>query len=111
MITISENVLKDYSRQGEQEYVRKLAAWIASRPELASSWHHATPEWCMQTLHAARSFHIESEDDVARLARLRLVRGDEWLKAPDAQEILTSSRHGQLKAFQLECLHAGAARG
>jgi len=54
---------------------------------------------------------VNREDTVARFARLRLLRGDDWLASPAAREITSSDRDDELKVFQLECLHWGVTHG
>ncbi|NLR71805.1 hypothetical protein HGI47_13085 [Novosphingobium sp. ERN07] len=111
MITISAPAFDAYSLEADQHYSRRLAAWLSGQPELRQPFDHTPPEWCGQSLTIARRFGIESEDDVARFARVRLLRGDDWLMGEEAQAILASSREGQLKVFQLECLHLGVRDG
>lgn len=111
MLEITEATLVALSRQADQSYARKLAAWIRECPELAALVDQATLPWCEESLHLARQFDMASEDNVARFARLRLLRGDKWLQGPHADEILRSSRDSQLKAFQLECSHWGFDNG
>ena len=111
MLHISEPAFAALIGHFERDYTTKLIAWIAGRPELAARAGEATPEWCRQTLRGAESFGIASEDDVARFARLCLLNGDAWLALPPAAAILLSERSGQLRVFQLECLHLGICDG
>lgn len=106
---ISPQVMAVFDRTAIVEYCAKLSAWIAHQPELAAVAQQGTPVWCEETLGLARGWGIVSEDAVSRLARLRLLRGDDWLRAAPAQDILRARREGALKVFQLECLHWGVA--
>ncbi len=111
MLAISESSLAALGQRAERSYVDRLRAWIGERPELASTRAVATQSWCEQLLRNARAHGIVSEDDVSRFARLCLLRGDDWLRSAEAQDILASERDGQLKTFQLECLHWGVSNG
>ena len=111
MLAISESSLAALGQRADRSYVARLRGWIGERPELEATRAVATPTWCEQLLRSARGCGISSEDDVARFARLCLLRGDDWLRSSAAQDILASERDGQLKTFQLECLHWGIANG
>ena len=107
MLAISETSKAALQGQAERTFAIEMAKWVHEQPELQEHRARATPQWCQETLKIADPYAIESEDDVTRFARLRLLRGDSWLQSPQAVEILHSSRTGQLQVFQLECLHWG----
>ena len=94
-----------------REYIARLVAWLGEQPDLAGHTTRATPQWCADSLALAQSAGVTDELDVARLFRLRLKFGDDWLRSTDAQEILQSARAGELKVFQLEAMERDQAHG
>lgn len=93
------------------DYARRMARWLRSRPELAPHSGRMVREWCHAQVERARSHGIASEDAVARFARLALLRDDGWFASDEVREILESTRTGDLKVFQLECLDEGVRDG
>jgi len=100
-----------FSHSAAEHFSRRLISWVQHQPELRAHAAAANLEWCNQTLDFARSCGVNREDTVARFARLRLLRGDDWLASPAAREITSSDRDDELKVFQLECLHWGVTHG
>jgi hypothetical protein len=107
MLTIRPKTLIALETAPMAEYAARLSAWLATQPELATCVARSTASWCEETVRGGRAWQITQEQLVARLARLRLLRGDTWLEEQNAQEILQSGRDQDLKLYQLECLHEG----
>ena len=104
MLKVSPEAYVAMSRAAAGRYVSNLLGWLGSLPEVDRQATRADAAWCHAQIELARAYGIESEDAVARFARLRLLRDDEWFSSSAAQDILVSGRDGNLKCFQLECL-------
>lgn len=111
MLKLSEAQVARHENDARQEFAARLRSWLLAHGELAPAAPQLTLPWCRQSLDLARAHGIEIEFDVSEFARLRALRGDAWLQADAAQEILTSARDGELKVFQLDCLHEGVRDG
>jgi citrate lyase synthetase len=111
MFAISDSVMSEFSAHATRGYNHRLRAWLHQQAELASKIEIATTEWCNTIIAASQRWDIRMEEHIARMARLWLLNGADWLNGQAAIEILSSQRSGELKVFQLECLHRGTNHG
>lgn len=111
MLKLSEAQVARHEHDARQAFAGRLREWLLAHGELADAAPRLTLPWCRQSLDLARADGIAMECDVGDFARLRALRGDDWLRADAAREILGSDRDGELKVFQLDCLHEGVRDG
>lgn len=111
MLTIEPETYSAMVASHSAAFARKLLEWLRGQPKLAGRADRVDESWCHRQIDAAKRHGIDSEDAVARFARLRLSWDDERFARQDVDQVLTSKRSGNLKVFQLECLQEGVTDG